>query len=81
LQWIGRGWERTLSQNGVNDGTAVRELTASLNVQTSLMEVGCILSDESEGNIIFNFNVKGSDVVEPLCYVRERLVQRYFQKK
>ena len=77
LQWIGRGLERTLAQNGVNDGTAVRELTASLNVHTSLMEVGCILSDESEGNIIFNFNVKGmkrtinsaSDVVEPLCYV------------
>ena len=77
LQWIGRGLERTIAQNCGHDKTAVRELTASLNVQTSLMEVGCILSDESEGNIIFNFNVKGmkrtinsaSDVVEPLCYV------------
>eukprot|EP01035_Chromulina_nebulosa_P001198 gene1198-1609_t len=65
LQWIGRGED------------AVRQVTASLNVQTSVMEVGCLLSDESEGNIIYKFNVKGmgrtinsaSNVVEPLCYV------------
>jgi hypothetical protein len=78
LQWIGRGLKRHLHQQdsvvNVND---VQHLTASLNVQTSTMEVGCMLSDESEGNIVYKFNVKGmshtissaSDVVEPLCYV------------
>ena len=79
LQWIGRGLDRTLRQIDnplVPSEDAVRQLTASLNVQTSVMEVGC-LSDESEGNIIYKFNVKGmgrtinsaSNVVEPLCYV------------
>jgi hypothetical protein len=78
LQWIGRGLKRSLQQkNSVINMEEVHHLTASLNVQTSTMEVGCMLSDESEGNIIYKFNVKGmshtissaSDVVEPLCYV------------
>ena len=80
LQWIGKGLTRTLRQITsplVADETAVRQITASLNVQTSLMEVGCILSDESQGNIVYKFNVKNmghtinsaSDIVEPLCYV------------
>jgi hypothetical protein len=80
LQWIGKGLTRTLRQLNsplVPDETAVRQITASLNVQTSLMEVGCILSDESQGNIVYKFNVKNmghtinsaSDIVEPLCYV------------
>ena len=78
LQWIGQGLRRSLQQqNSVINMEEVHHLTASLNVQTSTMEVGCMLSDESEGNIIYKFNVKGmshtissaSDVVEPLCYV------------
>ena len=78
LQWIGRGLNRTLQQhNPIVNIDDYHNLTASLNVQTSTMEVGCMLSDESEGNIIYKFNVKGmghtissaSDVVEPLCYV------------
>lgn len=59
----------------VADETAVRQITASLNVQTSLMEVGCILSDESQGNIVYKFNVKNmghtinsaSDIVAMCC--------------
>ena len=78
LQWIGQGLKRSLQQqNSVINMEDVHHLTASLNVQTSTMEVGCMLSDESEGNIVYKFNVKGmshtissaSDVVEPLCYV------------
>ncbi len=78
LQWIGQGLRRSLQQqNSVINMDEVHHLTASLNVQTSTMEVGCMLSDESEGNIVYKFNVKGmshtissaSDVVEPLCYV------------
>ena len=78
LQWIGRGLKRSLQQqNSVINMDEVHHLTASLNVQTSTMEVGCMLSDESEGNIIYKFNVKNmthtissaSNVVEPLCYV------------
>jgi hypothetical protein len=78
LQWIGRGLKRHLQQqNSIINVDEVHHLTASINVQTSTMEVGCMLSDESEGNIVYKFNVKGmshtissaSDVVEPLCYV------------
>jgi hypothetical protein len=79
LGWIGEGLQRTLVQTDgfVLNAQNVRELTSKLNVQTSLMEVGCILSDESQGNIVYRFNLKGqgvqtikstSDVVEPLCY-------------
>ena len=79
LGWIGDGLQKTLTPTDgfVPNAQNVRELTSSLNMQTSLMEVGCILSDESQGNIVYRFNLKGQgtqtissscDAVEPLCY-------------
>ena len=78
LQWIGQGLGRTLVPEGMASNLdEVHQLTAALNVKTSTLEVGCMLSDESEGNIVYNFSLKGmgksimttSDLIEPLCYV------------
>jgi hypothetical protein len=78
LQWIGQGLNKTLQQqNSAIDMDEVSHLTASLNVQTSMMEVACMLSDESEGNMVYKFKIKdmghsinsASNIVEPLCYV------------
>ena len=78
LKWIREGLGSTLLSEGmIEQLDQVHELTAALNVQTSTLEVGCMLSDESEGNIVYKYSVKGmgntirsdSDLIEPLCYV------------
>ena len=78
LKWMGEGLGSTLlSERMIEQLDQVHQLTAALNVQTSTLEVGCMLSDESEGNIVYKYSVKGmgntirsdSDLIEPLCYV------------
>jgi len=78
LKWIGEGLRSTLLPEGLLPQLdEVHQLIAALNVQTSTLEVGCMLSDESEGNIVYKFSLKGmgntirsdSDLIEPLCYV------------
>jgi len=77
LAYIGK--KLLLAENNNTEYTAATlgEVTAKLNNETSIMDVGCLLSDNSEGNIVYKFTTKGngsqtirgdSNLVEPLCY-------------